>query len=148
MNSLDTGFILEPTSMPPGSFFGAGRKSVLPAFALGWPANYPDAIEHINAFGDARLGPGPGIAVRFQYSNTDVQELIDLSYSELNPDKRKELLSDAAKLILEDYTYIFIDQPLGYFTVRENIFGLEMPINIVKHNPTATFIDLYNLYRE
>jgi peptide/nickel transport system substrate-binding protein len=150
VNQLNTGFILEPNAKPSARFFWESNKGMLPAYALGWPANYPDAHEHLAPFGDFRLGSGLGIATRVGYDNEEVQKLLDQEIKEQDLAKRAEIMHQITNLIIEDHQYIFIDQPSTVFTVRDNVHGwsIEMPTNIVLSNPTAGFVYLYPIYRE
>ena len=150
VNGLNTGFNLQVNTMPAGAFFTAGNNSQLPAWVLGWPANFPDASEDVVAFGDPRLGPGSSIAVRAQYNDPAVVSLIDQQAVEQDPTKRASLISQIVNDINNDYAYIWLDQPSDYFTVRDNVQGWSVSSspNIVLSNHTAGLVYLYPVYRQ
>ncbi|MDA4128859.1 MAG: ABC transporter substrate-binding protein [Thaumarchaeota archaeon] len=150
VNALNTGFVLTPNSMPAGAFFTANGNGQLEAWVLGWPGNFTDASEHVGPFGDFRRGAGTGIAIRAGYNNPNVISLIDQQAAETDSTKRANIISQIVKAINNDYAYIFLDQPSGYFTIKNNVQGwsVNIPTNIVWSNFTAGIVYLYPVGRK
>jgi len=90
-------------------------------FLLGWtPATY-DAHNVIRALIASRGRPGIGTVNNGGYSNARIDELEPLIATELDPAKRKAMISESAKILQDEVGYIPLHQQRITWAAKENI---------------------------
>jgi ABC-type transport system substrate-binding protein len=92
-------------------------------FRLTWAADFPDAESFLGIF-DSRLAGSAGNRAR--YSNRRVDDLLDRSRRELQPEKRIALLREAEKLIVADAPWVFLAHSQTHLLVKPYVRGLEL----------------------
>ncbi len=99
------------------------HRNRLQAYVLGWNADYPDP----HTFIDVLFRTDSDIN-NTNYSNTDVDTLLEQANTETDPTRRIELYQDAEQMIIEDAAWL----PLwwgveGLVLVKEKVKGLLFP---------------------
>jgi len=83
-------------------------------YFLGWFADYPDPHDFAQPF----LAANGYFPVRGGYRNADADRLIDQAVSTADPAKRKALYRELSMIDYNDVPYLFLIQPVQYYTMR------------------------------
>ncbi len=92
-------------------------------FRLIWAADFPDAESFLRIFHSSLAGSAGN---RARYSNPKVDDLLDRSRRELQPEKRAALLREAEKIIVEDAPWVFLSHGRTNLLVKPYVRGLEL----------------------
>jgi peptide/nickel transport system substrate-binding protein/oligopeptide transport system substrate-binding protein len=92
-------------------------------FRLIWAADFPDAESFLRIFHSGLAGSAGN---RARYSNPQVDDLLDRSRRELQPEKRAALLREAEKIIVEDAPWVFLSHGRTNLLVKPYVRGLEL----------------------
>ena len=92
-------------------------------FRLIWAADFPDAESFLRIFHSSLAGSAGN---RARYSNARVDDLLDRSRRELQPEKRLALLREAEKIIVADAPWIFLSHGRTDLLVKPYVRGLEL----------------------
>jgi peptide/nickel transport system substrate-binding protein len=88
-------------------------------YFLGWFADYPDPHDFAQPF----LAANGYFPTRGGYKNAEADRLIDEAVSTADPAKRKTLYRQLAMIAYNDVPYLFIVQPVTFFTMRAWVHG-------------------------
>jgi peptide/nickel transport system substrate-binding protein len=89
-------------------------------YMLGWTPGTQDALDMIKALCLTRKDKN-GVFNTGGYSNPELDKLAGDIQVELNRDKRNTLISQALKLIKDDYAYIPLHQQIVVWATRDNV---------------------------
>ena len=92
-------------------------------FRLIWAADFPDAESFLRIFHSGLAGSAGN---RARYSNPQVDDLLDRSRRELQPEKRAALLREAEKIIVADAPWVFLSHGRTNLLVKPYVRGLEL----------------------
>lgn len=92
-------------------------------FRLIWAADFPDAESFLRIFHSGLAGSAGN---RARYSNARVDDLLDRSRRELQPEKRLGLLREAEQIIVEDAPWVFLSHGRTCLLVKPYVRGLEL----------------------
>ena len=92
-------------------------------FRLIWAADFPDAESFLRIFHSGLAGSAGN---RARYSNARVDDLLDRSRRELQPEKRAALLRDAEKIIVDDAPWVFLAHGQTHLLVKPYVRGFEL----------------------
>jgi peptide/nickel transport system substrate-binding protein/oligopeptide transport system substrate-binding protein len=92
-------------------------------FRLIWAADFPDAESFLRVFYSGLAGSAGN---RARYSNARVDDLLDRSRRELQPEKRLGLLHEAEKMIIADAPWVFLSHGRTHLLVKPYVRGLEL----------------------
>ena len=92
-------------------------------FRLVWAADFPDAESFLRIFHSSLAGSAGN---RVRYSNAQVDDLLDRSRRELQPEKRFALLREAEKIIVADAPWVFLSHGQTHLLVKPYVRGLEL----------------------
>jgi ABC-type transport system substrate-binding protein len=92
-------------------------------FRLIWAADYPDAESFLRIFHSSLAGSAGN---RARYSNARVDDLLDRSRRELQPEKRAALLREAERIIVEDAPWVFLSHSRTSLLVKPYVRGLDL----------------------
>ena len=106
-------------------------KKELGVFSTGWCADYPDPQNFLDV-----LFHSESEGNRFDYSNEDVDALLEQAAVEEDPDRRAELYQQAESLVLDDWVAVPLRHSTRNVLVRPYVKGYELtPIGIPQlHN--------------
>ncbi len=88
-------------------------------YFLGWFADYPDPHDFAQPF----LAANGYFPVRGGYQNPEADRLIDEAVGTADPAKRKALYRQLSMIAYNDVPYLFLVQPVQYFTMRSWVRG-------------------------
>ena len=88
-------------------------------YFLGWFADYPDPHDFAQPF----LAANGYFPTRGGYKNAEADRLIDEAVSTADPAKRKALYRQLAMIAYNDVPYLFIVQPVTFYTMRTWVHG-------------------------
>jgi peptide/nickel transport system substrate-binding protein len=86
-----------------------------------WGADFPDANGMLRPLFSSKFFPPSNN--QSYYSNPAVDKLLDDAESELDPEKRTQMLIDAQKQIAADYALIWLDHPIWFLVLDKNLTG-------------------------
>jgi ABC-type transport system substrate-binding protein len=92
-------------------------------FRLIWAADFPDAENFLRIFHSSLAGSAGN---RARYSNARVDDLLDRSRRELQPEKRAALLREAEKIVVEDAPWVFLSHGRTNLLVKPYVRGLAL----------------------
>jgi peptide/nickel transport system substrate-binding protein len=101
-----------------GKILGPGYNSSF--YLLGWTPGTQDALDMIKALAQTRSGKIGTFNVG-GYSNPELDKLAGEIQGELNQDKRNGLISQALKLIKDDFAFIPLHQQIVVWASRDNV---------------------------
>ncbi|RLG99124.1 ABC transporter substrate-binding protein [Candidatus Bathyarchaeota archaeon] len=110
--------------------------SKLPAFRVGWIADYPDPHNFVHPF----MHSEGAFAAWQHYKNPHVDELIEEGIKTIDPDKRREIYYELQRIYVEDCPSVITVQPLGRRWFRDWIQGWY-------HNPIYPGFYFYDLWK-
>lgn len=91
---------------------------------FGWSSDFPDGSAMLlPLFHSRNVPPQPNIAF---YHNPKVDELLDASETELDPEARDSLLVEAQRLIAADMPVAWIEYPKQFWAMNAQITGYEL----------------------
>jgi peptide/nickel transport system substrate-binding protein len=110
-----------------GTYLQDITSGSLPAFALGWIADYPSADNFIGPF---FLGTSQGyFAPQISYNNSEINNLYLTALHDTNMTEQMQDYTQIQTLAANDYPYIYLDQPYNIYTYRTDVHGIvENPI--------------------
>ncbi|MDH5779183.1 MAG: PQQ-binding-like beta-propeller repeat protein [Candidatus Bathyarchaeota archaeon] len=111
------------------------QAGVMPAFLLGWYADYLDPNAYLTSFVHSESSPELGVF----YNNTLMDNVLENATVELNITRRTELYEEAQRLIAEDAPLIPFAQGTLFAVSRPNIEGVYL-------SPTMV-LPYYTIYR-
>jgi len=88
-------------------------------YFLGWFADYPDPDDFAQPF----LSSNGYFPTRGGYHNPEADRLLDQAVSTADPAKRKLLYRQLSMIAYNDVPYLFLVQPVQYFTIRSWVHG-------------------------
>ena len=103
------------------TYLAAVRGKSLPIFFLGWAPDYADPDDYILPF----LRTGQTYSGRINYSNPEVDTLIDKAAQLQNNATRAALYKQIEEKGAQDYPYIYISQGKNFFAIKNWIQGFE-----------------------
>ena len=106
-----------------GALLAATDNAEPDLFRLGWVADFPDADGFLYIFHSRMFGAAGN---RVRYSNPRVDDLLDRSRHETDPEKRLGLLREAERLIVEDAPWVFLSHAQTNLLVKPYVRGLEL----------------------
>jgi peptide/nickel transport system substrate-binding protein len=109
------------------NFVSKGQRRLMPLFARGWIADYPDAHNFIYAFyhSQGRYPSAQGFA------DPQLDAMIEKAVSESSPAKRAALYKKILARGSEDCPTIFTVHPAGVYAMREWVKGFtDNPVNL------------------
>jgi len=106
-----------------GALLAATNNAEPDLFRLAWVADFPDPDSFLYLF-HSRMSGAAGNRAR--YSNPRVDDLLDRSRRETDPEKRLGLLREAERLIVEDAPWIFVSHAQTHLLVKPYVRGLEL----------------------
>jgi peptide/nickel transport system substrate-binding protein len=119
VEALNPKFHVMTLSLDWASYLMAMNRGQLPCFLSGWLADYPDAYDFVVPFYASY-----GMFAYWQgYSNPEMDDLIDESARESNPDARISIYHEIADLAIEDCPSVPLYQPVGRHFERDWVQG-------------------------
>jgi peptide/nickel transport system substrate-binding protein len=109
------------------NFVDKGQRRLMPLFARGWIADYPDAHNFVYAFyhSSGRYPSAQG------FSDPELDAMIEKAVSASSPAARGALYEKILKRGYEDCPAIFTVHPAGVFAMREWVRGfVDNPVNL------------------
>jgi peptide/nickel transport system substrate-binding protein len=109
------------------SFVDKGQRRLMPLFARGWMADYPDAHNFVYAFyhSQGRYPSAQG------FSDAELDRLIERAVAEPAPAMRAALYKQILSLGYADCPAIFTVHPAGVYALREWVRGfVDNPVNL------------------
>ncbi|MCO5175431.1 MAG: peptide ABC transporter substrate-binding protein [Thermomicrobiales bacterium] len=123
----DLGLDSDAISLEWSEFSSALTTRQLSAFALSWIADYPDPANFLDSM--FHTGSPDNYA---DYSNPEVDALLDNAAVEQDPVRRARRYLDAQQLILDDYVLIPLYHDIAYTLVKPYVRGLTItPVGIM-----------------
>lgn len=123
----DLGLDSDAISLEWNEFSSALTSQQLPAFALSWIADYPDPANFLDSM--FHTGSPDNYA---DYSNPEVDALLDSAAVEQDPVRRAKLYLDAQQMILDDAVLIPLYHDIAYTLVKPYVRGLTItPVGIM-----------------
>ena len=119
VEKINPKFKVEVRAVEWPTYLKAMVKSQLPAFFIGWLADYPDPHNFVHPF----MHSSGTFSAWQKYSNPHVDELIEKGISETDQSKRIEIYKELQKIYYEDVPSFIIDQPLGRHYERDWVKG-------------------------
>ncbi|MCG2725434.1 MAG: ABC transporter substrate-binding protein [Elusimicrobia bacterium] len=95
------------------------QNKKMPLFTRGWTGDYPDAHNFIFPFYHSK----GRYAIAQNYSNAEMDKLINLAVSQTSTIKRKELYKEIQKLAHEETIQIYTIHPQGLLAMRDWVKG-------------------------
>lgn len=102
------------------AFLPKQRAQALPIFYLGWAPDYAFPDDYTTPFGHSTLGV---YAKRVQYSNPELDKLLDSLMRETDQGKITSGYSQAVKMMNEDAPYLWLAQASNYHVERDWVQG-------------------------
>ncbi|MBI3564821.1 MAG: ABC transporter substrate-binding protein [Elusimicrobia bacterium] len=109
------------------NFVDKGQRRLMPLFARGWIADYPDAHNFIYAFyhSQGRYPSAQGFA------DPELDRMIEAAVAEPSPAKRAALYKKVLARGSEDCPALFTVHPAGVYAMREWVKGfVDNPVNL------------------
>jgi peptide/nickel transport system substrate-binding protein len=109
------------------NFVDKAQRRLMPLFARGWIADYPDAHNFIYAFyhSQGRYPSAQG------FSDPELDAMIENAVSQSSPDRRAASYKKILRRGYEDCPAIFTVHPSGVFAMREWVKGfVDNPVNL------------------
>jgi peptide/nickel transport system substrate-binding protein len=136
LESLNPKFHISIQYAPWSEYLRAASRAQLPAFIVGWLADYPDPHDFAYGFYHSRSS-----FPQWQlYSNSSMDDLIDAGLREPDPVKRAAIYHDIQVLAVEDCPNTMLDQSTGRHFERDWICGWY-------YNPSYPGLYAYNLWK-
>jgi len=101
------------------TYLRAMVKSQLPAFIIGWLADYPDPHNFVHPYMHSK----GAFAAWQQYKNPHVDELIEKGIRTSDPEERRKIYYELQKIYFEDCPSVILYQPLGRHYERDWVKG-------------------------
>ncbi len=119
VQALNPKFVIESRPVP-----ASGLNQLLFAhkgtmYFLGWFADYPDPHDFAQPF----LAANGYFPIRGGYKNPEADRLVDQAVSTPDPAQRKALYRQLSMIAYNDLPYLFLVQPVQYFTMRSWVHG-------------------------
>ena len=127
IEKLNPKFRIDLRGVDWASFLDKTQRRLMPLFARGWLADYPDAHNFIYAFyhSQGRYPSAQG------YANQELDALIEKAAGEPSPAKRVALYKTILAKGFDDAPAIFTVHPAGVYGVRTWVKGLvDNPVNL------------------
>lgn len=119
IESLNPKFRIDLRGIEWPSFVDKGQKRLMPLWARGWIADYPDPHNFVFPFyhsaGRYALAQG--------YLNPELDRLIDQAVREVDPKKRQALYEKIQEKGAEDAPHILTVHPIGVYALRQWVKG-------------------------
>lgn len=119
VESLNPKFRIDLRGVDWASFLDKAQKHLMPLFARGWYADYPDAHNFIYAF----YHSNGRYASAQAYSNKKMDALIEKAVGTVDARKRDELYRKILRLGFEEAPSITTVHPRGVYAMREWVNG-------------------------
>jgi len=127
IEKLNAKFRVDLRGVDWASFLDKAQRHLMPLFARGWLADYPDAHNFIFAFyhSQGRYPSAQG------YANPELDALIERAAGETSPVKRAAMYKKILAKGFEDAPAIFTVHPAGVYGVRTWVKGfVDNPVNL------------------
>ena len=119
LESLNPKFQVETRGIQWASYLQQQNDKKLPAYMLGWVADYADPHNFAHPFYFSQ-GNYPS---QTGYNNPEMDRLINAAVAELDPEAREELYLQVQELGYQDAPSILINQPVGAAVMRDWVQG-------------------------
>ncbi len=149
IESLNPKFHINVVGLQWPTYLDAMRHEMLPAFIIGWLADYPDPNNFIFTYYDSKgtYGSRQGEAFR-KFVSTPMKELggksldqlIEEAAQETNPDKRKALYEEIQRFVMKYALGAPLYQGMGFHVQRSWVKGWY-------YNEMRPGADFYTLYK-
>ncbi len=124
IESLNPKFKIEVQGVQWPNYLDAYKQGQLPAFVIGWLADYPDPHNFIFTYyhSDGVYG-GPQGKLYADFAQTHFNALIEQAIAETDPEKRAALYEEIQKIAYENAVGITFYQPGEIFVMRDWVKG-------------------------
>ncbi|RKX54564.1 MAG: ABC transporter substrate-binding protein [Thermotoga sp.] len=142
IESLNPKFKIEVQGVQWPNYLSAYKKGLLPAFIIGWLADYPDPHNFIFTYYHSKgvYGGRQGEAYR-EWAKKNVDELIEKAVQEVDPAKRQKLYEEVQRIAIENYVGMPLYQPQAVRVHRSWLKGWY-------NNPMRPGDDYYAYWKE
>jgi peptide/nickel transport system substrate-binding protein len=119
VGALNSKFQIDSRPVPSSTLIQLllARKGTM--YFLGWFADYPDPHDFAQPF----LSANGYFPTRGGYRNPDADSLIDQAVGTADAAKRKALYKQLSMIAYNDLPYLFLVQPVRYYTMRSWVLG-------------------------
>lgn len=127
VEKLNPRFRIDLRGVDWANFVDKGQRRLMPLFARGWVADYPDAHNFIYAFyhSQGRYASAQG------FSDPALDAMIEAAVAESSPSKRAALYKKILARGYDDCPTIFTVHPAGVYAMREWVRGFtDNPVNL------------------
>jgi peptide/nickel transport system substrate-binding protein len=124
IESLNPKFKIEVQGVQRPNYLSAYKRGLLPAFIIGWLADYPDPHNFIFTYYHSQgVYGGPQGEAYQKWAQENVDTLIEQAVEEIDPAKRQALYEEIQKIAIENYVGMPLYQPLGLRVQRSWLKG-------------------------
>jgi ABC-type transport system substrate-binding protein len=120
LQNLNVGIEANAQSLAWPQYLAAVRGKTLPVFFLGWAPDFIDPDDYLVPFLHSERGTFP---LRTSYANPEVDRLIDLQSTILDPDERARVIQQISMMCYGDVPYLWEAQAEGIHFERSWIQG-------------------------
>ena len=127
VEKLNPKFRIDLRGVDWANFVDKGQRRLMPLFARGWVADYPDAHNFIYAFyhSQGRYASAQG------FSDPALDAMIEAAVAQSSPSKRAALYKKILSRGYDDCPTIFTVHPAGVYAMREWVKGFtDNPVNL------------------
>ena len=118
INNLGTGLELQPQALSFPTYINLQRSHQVTMWVAGWSADYVDPTDMLSVF-----AVNPALAGYSGYHDQQAINLIQQQAATTDTTTRLSLISQAIQLIVSDYAYVWIAQPIAYQVMQSNVHG-------------------------
>ena len=119
IQALNPKFQIDSRPVQSSSLIQLLRSHKGTVYFLGWFADYPDPHDFAQPF----LAANGYFPQRGSYRNPEADRLVDEAVSTADPAKRKAVYRQLSMIAYNDVPYLFLVQPVTYFTMRSWVHG-------------------------
>lgn len=142
IESLNPKFKIEVQGVQWPNYLSAYKRGLLPAFIIGWLADYPDPHNFIFTYYHSQgVYGGPQGEAYKEWARENLDALIEQAVQEIDPAKRQALYEEIQKIAIENYIGMPLYQPLAIRAQRDWLKGWY-------RNPMRPGEDFYAYWKE
>ncbi|BER92039.1 MAG: peptide/nickel transport system substrate-binding protein [Candidatus Atribacteria bacterium] len=124
IESLNPKFKIEVQGVQWPTYLDAYRSGQLPAFVIGWLADYPDPHNFIFTYYHSNGVYGTTQGENFiKFAQENLDSLIEEAIAKTNPEERQKLYEEIQKIAYENALGIPFYQPIDIFAMRSWVKG-------------------------
>lgn len=142
IESLNPKFRIDVQGVQWPTYLKAQRAGYMPAFIIGWLADYPDPhnflATYYASYGIYASRQGEPF---LEFARANVDELITAAVKETDPAKREELYIEVQKIAIENTLGVPLYMPLGFHVERDWVRGWYP-------HPLRSGTNYYEVYKE